>query len=381
MVQSSRKRILHFTAVGNRGGTKSHMLSLIKGLHSRSEYDIYVAYLRRDSFYAKLADMNVPLFKVSMISKYDPTVIYRFAELLRREKIDILHTHGYKANIIGTIGALLAGNVHIIRTEHGNPEPFKGLSRLKMNLNRRADRLLADHFSDAVIAVSEDLRGKLLTRGYNHGKVTAINNGLDIEDFVSQDEKKNFKVELGIGSQDYTFGIVGRLEPVKGHEYFMRAAKAVIETQPNVKFLIVGDGSLSEQLKSISRQLCLDNYIRFCGFRGDALKIMSVLDTMVISSLDEGIPMVLLEALSLGKPVIASNVGGIPEVIEDGKTGFLSVPKDETDLAQKMIFVMENRPLASIVGQNAKAHVKKHFSTQGMAVEVSKIYSCLLDRR
>jgi glycosyltransferase involved in cell wall biosynthesis len=166
--------------------------------------------------------------------------------------------------------------------------------------------------------------------------------------------------------------------PVKGLEIFLKAAHIICRQKPNVKFIIAGDGPLMPALRAQVREYNLDKKVLFLGHRDDGYDILKLIDLFVLPSLNEGIPMVLLEALALARPVIASRVGGIPEVIEDGVSGLLVTPGREDELAQSCVALMDNYNFAQELGIAGRKRVEERFSARVMAEKVAEVYRTLV---
>jgi glycosyltransferase involved in cell wall biosynthesis len=172
---------------------------------------------------------------------------------------------------------------------------------------------------------------------------------------------------------------MGRLVPVKGLETFLKAARIIQSRKDKVKFLIVGDGPLKGTLRALARHYGLEHDVLFLGHRNDSYDVLAMMDVLVLPSLSEGIPMVLLEALALKRPVVASRVGGIPEVVEDCATGRLVEPGREGELAEACIALMDDPDLAERLGLAGRHRVRERFSVRSMAEKVADVYRSLLE--
>jgi glycosyltransferase involved in cell wall biosynthesis len=171
---------------------------------------------------------------------------------------------------------------------------------------------------------------------------------------------------------------MGRLVPVKGLEFYLQAARLILDRRDDVTFVIVGDGPLGPELRTLAREYGIDGRIRFLGQRRDAHQMLELMDLFVLPSLSEGVPMVLLEALALGRPVVATRVGGVPEVIEHGKSGLLVSPGQPEPLADACMVLLDDRALARELALAGHQRVREHFSANAMAQQVATLYRSLV---
>jgi glycosyltransferase involved in cell wall biosynthesis len=253
-------------------------------------------------------------------------------QVLRSHGAEVLHMHGYKESILGTVAGRWAGVRWYVKTEHGRIEPARGWEGVKMSLYRWLDHRVARGATDRVIAVSLDLY-RHLAASLPEGRVALIRNGLDPRRIAVTVAPAEIRRGLGISEHAPLFGSAGRLVPVKGLDYFLEAARALLEELPEAHFLIIGDGPLRSDLERRARDLGIAHAVRFSGFRADVLDVVNALDVFVMPSIHEGLPMALLEASALGKPIVASAVGGIPEVLHDFQ-GWLVPPRDVAALTR-----------------------------------------------
>jgi len=303
-----------------------------------------------------------------------------FRELLkefRTGQFNIVHSHKYKDTILAGSAAKMAGVPYVVRTVHGLREPFHGLRSLKMNIYEWIERKMHKHCVDAIIAVSPQIEGRLK---YEHdvGKIVCVKNGLDLEGFPSLVHRDRKRAELGIGEDTCLIGAVGRLTPVKGLEYLLDATRILVSRQCRVQVAIVGDGNLRGALEQQARDLGIVENIVFLGHREDTQELMSALDIFALPSLSEGIPMALLEAMAAGRAIVASRVGGIPEVIRDGVEGFLVESRDVQGLADRCLQLIEYPALAGQVGRASRTRVEQNFSARDMAQRVASLYDELI---
>jgi L-malate glycosyltransferase len=282
---------------------------------------------------------------------------------------DIIHVHGYKEALFGGIAGKLCGTRSIVRTHHG-----KGV--LEGSFKHRVLEFIIAHFLIKWnIAVSEDLKKTLVKKGIgNCARIRVIHNGVPISDILPSKSPKAIREQLGIPLRSIVIGTLGRMVRVKGHRCFLEAARRIIISKPNTIFILAGDGPLkSEALNYIKRQ-GLDENVKLLGFRSDPIDILSILDIFVLTSLHEGVPIVLLEAMALAKPIVATAVGGIPEVLENRVNAILIEPQDPVLLSSACLELMENAFLREIISKNVRRHLVQNLSIARNAEMVERFY-------
>ena len=294
--------------------------------------------------------------------------------VLRAHRFDLIHLHKYKDGVLGSIAARIAGVPCIVRTMHGLAEPWQGWEQFKARLYDTLDRITLQCFADLVIAVSQRMTETLWESGYQPRMVTCIRNGLDLQQVTTTRPPQEVRRDLGIEPRALLIGTVGRLSAIKGQVHLLRAARRVMTSQPWARFLFVGDGPLRNELLISAAELQLAACCVFPGARHDVYDVMSAMDIFALPSLNEGIPMSLLEAMALGRPVVASAVGGIPEVIQDRVNGRLVPPGDETALADACLELATNRELARAMGERARQTIEDSFSHERCGSALLNVY-------
>ena len=375
------KKVLPLRSSSGLYGPERQMLQLAK--HMRREgfqLEMLVLYRRKGAMplihplIEKARNHGLKAEQLEGKAKLSPKAIFYIAQRLKRERFSLIHTHGYKANILGAIAAKLAG-VRSVATVHLHTETSH-----RLRLYRIID-LLALRFFPKVIAVSESLRQYLIAASLPPKKVVTVHNAVDLGIFtsdVSSHNDKALKNRLGISSDQHIVSIIGRLASQKGHYYFLESAKRVAEVLPETRFLVVGDGPLREELEGLSLSLGIAQAVRFLGYRQDIATLMGMSDVIVMPSLREGLPYVLLEALALARPVVGTQMGGIPEVIKHGETGFLVPPKDSEGLAEAIIRVLRNPEEAARLGARGRELVSREFNVETMVQKVAAVYAEIL---
>lgn len=301
--------------------------------------------------------------------------IYNF---LRREKFDIVHTHTSKAGLLGRLAAKIARVPIIIHTPHGHVF-FGYFGRFKTKIFMLLEKL-ASRMTDIIITLTNSEKEDYIKYGIApEHKLTVINSGVDLNRFMQRasEEAQNFKIELGIPEKSSIVGTVGRLVPVKGLKFLIKAAKLVIQKFPDTFFILAGDGHLKQNLKKQASELGIEKNIIFLGWRDDVARIISTYDIFALPSLNEGMGRVLVEAMALGKPIVASDIGGIPDLVTHERNGFLVPAKNPEQLANYIQILLENEEQREKMGHEGKK-IAVNFSKEIMVERIAELYRELM---
>jgi len=253
------------------------------------------------------------------------------------------------------------------------PEPFQGLKNLKMFGYTLADRFVTRFFIDKIVAVSSDIE-KLIGEAYGADRVVCIHNGVDLEAMQVTFATAEMRKEWRFDETEVVIGTVGRLVPVKGHIILLEALRILHDSHQNVRLLVIGEGPLRSHLEAEVKRLGLKQVVTFAGHKEQAYDFINMMDIFALPSLHEGIPMVLLEALALKRPVIASRVGGIPEVVLHGHTGLLIDHSNPAELAAGLKIMLQDRSRAAALGMAGRIKVAHEFNALVMASKTCKMY-------
>jgi glycosyltransferase involved in cell wall biosynthesis len=293
------------------------------------------------------------------------------SRLLRQEKAQIAHLHGFASHDLGRIASRWIGIPNVVH-EHAT---------LRVPVHQRvADRLLSSR-TDAGIAVSASVRRFMVERrAIPARRVVVIGNSVDLDRFPFRDResRQRMRQSLGVGDQTRVVGTVTRLRAEKGTEHLIRAAPAMLARYRDLTLVIAGDGPLQEELKRLSRALGVDGAIRFLGFREDLPQLLAALDVLVLPSLTEGFPLSLVEALAAGVPVVATRVGGVPEVARDGEDALLVPPGDPAALAARTLEILGHPELADRLAHEGRKTAMR-YGTDAATAQVLSLYRRLLE--
>ena len=370
----AKRKILQVIATLVISGAEGQLFELVRRM-DKGKYSIIVCVLRERGYYAqKLEELGIKVVELRKNKRLDLGMFFKLVRLMKVEKIDLVHTYMFTSNTWGRFAALLAGVPIIIAGE-------RGAARWKSKFYLLIDRVLA-RFSDKIMANSNGVVDFYVSEsGISRDKFLVVHNGVDVDKFRRQQISLKIKQELNIPQGNAVIGTIGRLMAQKGYKFFLMAAKLIQQRFPSVNFLIVGEGLELEELRSLSHKLEIADNVIFAGFRDDIPEILSIFDIFVSSSLYEGLPNVVLEAMASGLPVVATNVEGSSEVVIDGKTGFLVPAKNYMILAEKVLFFLENVDLARKMGQMGKERVEKEFSFDKMVREMCSFYDEISHKR
>lgn len=318
--------------------------------------------------------ISVPCLRREINPFFDALALFKLCRILAKEEFDIVHTHTAKAGALGRLAAHFSGSRRIIHMPHGNN--FYGyFNYFTSKLVILAERILS-RYTSLFVALSNLEKRELIEYAVApEEKIRVVNSGLDLEfKNIGQDDAFLRKRSFGFDSNQRVVGMVSRLEPIKGPEYFIESIPQIIKKSIDTAFLVVGEGSLRKKLEKRAKELGLKDRITFLGWREDILKIIAFLDILVQPSLNEAIGRVLLEAQGLGIPVVATSVGGIPEIVRDGVTGILVPPKDSERLAEAVSGLLLDEEKRSGMSRKSKEWVDEKFSAQRMLKDIDTIY-------
>ncbi|MGQ9512173.1 glycosyltransferase [Thermodesulfitimonas sp.] len=365
-------KVLHLIGGGEFGGAERHILTLFKASDPR-EVLLDAACLFAVPFAPLAREEGMKVTVLPMRSKLDLTIVRKLRSILLG--YDILHTHGVRANFLGRLAARGAG-LPVVSTVHSllsldYPHP---VSRLLNALCERSTRGLTDHF----IAVSAYLAAAIEREGVPREKVSVVYNGIAP---VNGDVRvpAPLRARFSIPGDVPLVAAVGRLHRVKGHHYFIAAAAEVLKRYPQARFLVIGAGPERNNLEDLVAKLGLAGKVLFTGFLKDIREHYSEFSLLVLSSLSEGLPLTVLEAFLSGTPVVATRVGGLPEVIQEGETGILVPPADVGALAAGICRVLDDPATARAMAARGRELVKRKFSARRMAEGTLAVYRRVLE--
>ncbi len=354
------------------GGVERFIVTLTSGLRQLG-IDPLVVLFYDGPLAAALRDQRISVATLEEFGKYDPRTVARLRGLLREHRINVLHVHGYRASVVGCLAARHLG-IRIVKTEHGQIEPFAGwravLSHGRLIANTLLERLANRCTLDAQVFVSIDIQQRLRLPARIPQRV--IYNGIDPPSLRTD----AMPARRSRSDTAFEVGIVGRIDKVKGHEVLLRAV-TLLRNLPRLRVHVYGTGPLEAYCRQMAADAKLSGMMRFHGFDPAIHERMASLDLLVMPSLHEGLPYVLLEAMSLRVPIIASRVGGLREVLEDG-SGMLVPPDDPGALAVAIERLYGDHELRARFAAKAHETVRRRFAARDMVRGYRDVYRQLL---
>lgn len=369
----SKTRVLQLIDGLNIGGAEMILLELVKGLRERG-FDVAVGYSTPGPLAERLLADGVDVVQLPRLARVDPLLFINTYRLVKDFRPQIVHTHLFKSDFHGRLAAHLAGVPVVLSTLHSTD---RWAQKFPLGLLYG----WTAKFADRLIAVSDDL--SQFHQKYTQvaaRKFITIENGVDLEVHrYSAVARANMRTAFGIAEDEFLFGIIGRLTPPKNHENFLSAAALIHAALPEARFVIVGDGALRNNLEARVDALGLTEVVLFTGFRDDIPDIMSMLDVLVFSSDWEGLPVTLLEGMAAERPVVATNVGGIPAVVGESNAALLVPAADPAGLARACIRLATDTELRLGMGQAALKRVQSAYSISAMLERTVALYQTLLE--
>ncbi len=371
-----RIKVVFYSDAPYFGGAEYYLHVLAAGL-PRDRFDVRLILRPLDTLEKlrrPLQEAGIPLFEPPEPAFPNPshwTAVYRYLRDIR--------PHVFHVNLPGPFnggnGSIpmvgkMAG-VPVVTTEH--------LPMFRGDLPRRLAKNLSRRFVDRVITVSDENVSCLdRIHGIRGTRVRRVYNGVDLSVYRPNGDSSGARKSLGLDAEERAVGIFGRLDPQKGHDVFLAAAQRVLRAVPKARFLILGEGGLEDHLVRTSQNLGIEGAVRFLGYRTDVAAVLGALDVVVFTSRHEGMPFALLEALAMERPVVATNVRGLAEVVRDGETGRLVEPRDVDAVAGAIVDLLESPDTARALGRRGRERVEADFTVEGMICQTAEIYESLV---
>ncbi|HEX2221769.1 MAG TPA: glycosyltransferase [Candidatus Limnocylindria bacterium] len=359
-----RPRLLQLLATGSTGGAQESYTGLLLRL-DRTRFDVHAVSLSAGAAVHRLRRLGVDVDVID--EPDDASATAALTEYLRRGEIDLLHAHMYRAEVLGTRAAVAAGTPVIVATVHSSRTRSSADVALLARLTPWIDHL---------IVPSRSIELKVRAEGRTGVRFSIVPNGVDLERFRLGSPATALRPELGIPADGVLIGVVARLAAEKGLAYLLDSMPAVVDAVPNAWLLIVGEGPLAAELRERAGALSppARHRIRFAGRRDEVSAITAELDIVVLPSLREAQGISLLEGMARARPVVATAVGGIPEVVTDGVDGLLVPPRDPAALADALVRLARSPALRRRLGEAGRRTVEERFSLAAMVRRVEAIY-------
>jgi glycosyltransferase involved in cell wall biosynthesis len=366
------------------GGGERVFSQIIRGL-DKERFGVFVASNPGGIFEKKLTEVGIKINPVRMTNRFNLGIISRLKKIIKTKDVRIVHSQGGRADFFARIAARIA-NVPIIISSMAMLVEGYDVSIPRKGLYVLIDRW-TERWVNKFTVLSEAMRRSLIERHkIPPGNIVKIYNGIEIEEYNPdlkelRNKKLEVRRELWLKNDVPVIGAIGRLVWQKGFEYLIRAAPEMLKKCPEARFLIVGEGPLKNKLILTGEKLNVADRITFTGFRSDIKEILASIDVLAMPSLLEGLPMVLLEAMAMAKPIVATRIDGITEVLENSKTGLLVPAKNSHALAEALVGILDDNEKANFFGQNAREAAKEKFSVKKMVEQIESAYEKLLHEK
>jgi glycosyltransferase involved in cell wall biosynthesis len=379
-MENKRKNVVILRSSNVLTGPEYYIMDLATQLRYDKDFNYTVICLWKNSRHplplfeeTKKKGLNVK--RIDAWGRFNFLIIKKVLNFIRKNRISLIHTIGYKADAVGIAAGKLA-KVPVVSFIPGFVE-----SDYRRRVYNLCTLFLARYF-DRIIACSDSVARAVSLAGVREDKLCTIRNCVSLERCrVGIDEVEDIKREFGVLDGYQVVVNLGRLDPEKGQIYLLQAAKEVLAKRKKVIFIIIGNGKLKRQLETTARKLGIEKKIIFTGYRIDAQAIQAIATIVTFPSLKEGIPLAMLQGMALGKPVVASSVDGIPEVIVDGVNGYLVSPRDHRGLAAALEKLLSNSELLTSLGEEARKTVEKEYGMKVLAERLKQIYVQVLAER
>jgi glycosyltransferase involved in cell wall biosynthesis len=370
-------RVLQLIDDASLGGGQMHVLLLSKYLQ-RKNIEVAIATEATGWLVEQSQTLEIPTYAIAISNKITWQSFQNIYQLLKSQKFDVIHTHGGTAGFWGRlVAASLQNKPKIIHTYHGlhylNTAQTKSpQQKIKTAIFQKIDQLLLQITDQIICVCRSDYEKAIAAKVASPSKTSIVYNGIEIDKFSYPLNKETARKIFDTAPTEFIFGNVGRLHEQKGHKYLLPAFAKVAD---RARLLIIGDGDLKNELIKLADDLQISDRITFLGVRFDIYEFLSAIDVFVMSSLWEGQPIALLEALAIGKPCIVSDVDGIPEIITDGVNGLLVSPQNIEQLAQAMSQAINNPEMLKNIAGAGASTISQKFLAQNMANAIANIYT------
>ena len=337
------------------GGAERHVTTMLPRMNPARFTPSVICIGEEGELFSTLRAAGIEAAALRLHKRQAVRALIELVMMMRRTRPDVVVVQGYNAETLGRIAARIAGVKHAINWVHN----ASGLVQ-RGTVRRTVDRALT-RWTSAYFGVAEAQRPYLVDElGHPDDKIRVIYNGVDLAQFRTSTDR-GVLAEFGFAENDPVVGIVAVLRPEKDHVSLLRAARTVVDELTRVRFLIIGDGPTRPQLEALCTELQITPNVHFAGSRDDVARLLPAIDVFVLTSTSECFPISVLEAMACARPAVCSAVGGIPEVIKDGETGYLVPPKDPPQLAARLVRLLQDPLTARRMGRAARARVEAEF--------------------
>ncbi|MEG2972619.1 MAG: glycosyltransferase family 4 protein [Clostridium sp.] len=366
--------VAHIISGGEVGGSKKHLLSLAEEMKIRKTKNIIICFIK-GKLYEEALRLGLDVYLVTQSKRFDLSVVGKIKEICSDNNVDIITSHGGRANFI-CFFLKKTYNARFITVIHSDYESdYKG-NNYKTFIYTRINKMALKSF-DYYIAVSESFKNLLINRGFNGDKIFTIHNGIDVNAKLSTLSREEIITKHSLPIYDRYISMVARMHPIKGHKDFFNALESISHKLHNTCILLVGDGDYLDSLKEYLRNMKIKDNIVFLGFKSPE-DFYNICDFTVLTSHSESFPLVILESGLYNKTVIASNVGGIGEIIRDNYNGLLIEPGNKVSIASAIEYLIDNKEARESMGNNLHNDILNKFSIKALGDSYEKIWNNIL---
>ncbi|MGQ9571453.1 MAG: glycosyltransferase, partial [Thermodesulfovibrionales bacterium] len=364
--------ILHVISKLPVGGVENQLLMTLKNYDRMKLYPLVCSLLDKGEIGKEIEDAGIEVIALNKLKhRFDWTIVKDIYRLIKKRNIKIVRTHQYHANLYGRLAGWLAKVPCIVASIHN-------VYTMDRKLHRRIMNKFLSRFSDKVVAVSETVKKDILKYdGLREDEIIVIYNGIDTDSFVNRDGNA-IRREFGIPSDVPVIGTIGRLTFQKGQKYLIEAASKIKEKFPGIMLLIVGDGPMKDGLRNYAKILDLNENVIFTGSRRDIPALLAAMDIFVLPSLWEGLGNALLEAMASGKPIIATDIPPIREIVNSEKVGILVPPQNSNAIADSIEFLFHNKNFAENLANAARERVFTTFHIKTSVRHYTELFENIL---
>jgi glycosyltransferase involved in cell wall biosynthesis len=356
--------LLHTESSLGWGGQEQRTLRELLGI-SRNSFRPFLACRPQSRIGKEARAQGIEVTPVQMRGNFDPWAVLKLMSLYQKKRVDIVHTHSTADSWIASTAAKLSSRrPKVVRTRH-----------LSCAFN---NRLIYNFMADRVITVGKSTRQYMIReKKIREEKVLTIPTGVDLDRFDPAGVQKNLREELGLSPQIPIFGTVAVFRRLKGHQYLLEATRIILRSCPEARVLLVGDGPQKKNLLRVIEANGLRSAVIMPGFREDVAQVLKTLDVFVFPSIEEALGTAILEAMAMERPIVATRVGGIPEIVREGENGFLVDPEDAEALAARIIFLLQHKEMGEEMGKRGRQFVETYHDNRSMVSRLEELYFTL----
>jgi len=370
-----KHNILLYIETSGPGGAETVLLDIARNV-DRNQFNPIVVIHKSKWLHKQLLEHNIDTKIITSNRAWDLSFLVKLVKYSRQFKIDLIHSHLFGANLYSCLAGLIL-KIPVITTFH-NELFLAGGSERYISLKN----LLIRKLSSKMVFVADYMkRDYLNTAKYSPKKMLTIYNGIDLDKLNTDADISDFRKELGLQDNDLLVGHVANLRPPKGHRYLIETAGKVCKIFPKIKFLLIGeegDGKIKREIEELIAELGLNENIKLLGFREDVHRLLHLIDIFVLSSISEGLPLSVVEAMAASKPIVATDVGGLSEIVVNDRNGYLVKAKNPSALAEKISVLIKNKELRIDMGKAGRKIVEEKFSLKTMIDNYQNLYEKLI---